>query len=241
MNQNNFNDFHQFDHSYQSSQSASISQGKYAAKTFGWMFVGLMVTFLVTIATYYSGLLALMLANPLLYMGLFVAEVIVVVSMSVKLHSLSVGTARVFFLVYAALNGVTLSTICIGYGFGTAIFAFLLASLYFGALALFGYTTNVDLSKMGPFLLGGFVFLIISNFALMFFDMPGFERFSCLIGIAIFLAIVAYDTQKIKRNYQMHQNDAVMLGKASIYSALELYLDFINLFMYLLRYMGKRD
>lgn len=243
---NQQNNFHNFDNDYQQPYAnqgnmAGTTMARYAAKTFGWMFLGLMVTFACSMISIYSGLLAMMINNMLLFFGLAIVEMILVGTLSVRLHSMSVGGARACFFGYAALNGVTFSVMFVAYASTDVVFAFLLTSLYFGALALFGYMTNADLTKMGPFLIGGIVFLLISNLALIFFDFPAFERMVCLFGIGIFLALTAYDTQKIKKNYMMYQQDAAMLGKASIYAALQLYLDFINLFIYLLRFMGKRN
>ena len=107
-------------------------------------------------------------------------------------------------------------------------------------MAVFGYVTNIDLSRLRVILLGGLIFLIIMNLLMMF--IPSLEvadRVVCTIGVVIFLGFTAYDTQKIKTFYNAFQGDDAMLKKASIISALELYLDFINMFLYLLRILGK--
>lgn len=107
-------------------------------------------------------------------------------------------------------------------------------------MAVFGYVTNMDLSRIRPILVGGLIFLIVMNLLMLF--IPGLEvadRVLCTIGVVIFLAYTAYDTQKIRTFYGAYQGDETMLKKASIYSALALYLDFINLFLYLLRLFGK--
>ncbi len=251
MNRNNYDPHNNrpnaYDHYQQpySQQAGNIagdtSMARYAAKTFGWMFLGLMVTFISSIFSIYSGLLSMMLGNTFLFFALAIAEMGMVMVLSANLHKMSLASARGCFFGYAALNGVTFSVIFIAYATTDVVFTFLLTSLYFGALALFGYLTNADLTKMTPFIFGGLIFLLISNFALMFFNFAPFERMVCLLGIGLFLALTAYDTQKIKANYMMYQHDAAMLGKASIYAALQLYLDFINLFLYLLRFMSKNN
>ncbi len=225
----------------QGTAGANATMAHYTAKTFGWMFAGLMVTFLVSVTTLYSGLLPFVLSNMIVFVVIFIAELVMVSVLGRKLHTLSVGAARGLFFGYAALNGLTFSVIFVAYASSQVVFAFLLTSLYFGALALYGYYTQTDLTKLRPILVGGVIFLFISNILLIFFDFAAFDRLVCLVGIATFLALTAFDTQKIKSNYTMFQQDRAMLQKASIYSALQLYLDFINLFLYLLRFMGRKN
>ena len=114
-----------------------------------------------------------------------------------------------------------------------------LTALFFGAFALYGRFTKTDLSRLWPLLIGGLIFLVVAAILSMFINMTALERIICMVGIVIFLCFTAYDNQKIKANYQYFYHDAALLQKASIYSAMELYLDFINLFLYLLRFLGK--
>ncbi len=116
------------------------------------------------------------------------------------------------------------------------IVIFGLTALFFGGFALYGRFTKVDLSGLRPLLVGGLIFLIIAGLLSLFINLSAFERTICMVGILVFLCFTAYDTQKIKSNYQYFSGDAAMLQKASIFSALQLYLDFINLFLYLLRF-----
>ena len=102
-----------------------------------------------------------------------------------------------------------------------------------------GYRTKTDLTRLRPILVGGLIFLIVCTLLSLFLPLGMVDRVVCLIGIAIFLAFTAYDTQKIRTLYTAYQGDTAMLERASIYSALQLYLDFINLFLYLLRFLGK--
>ena len=106
-------------------------------------------------------------------------------------------------------------------------------------MALYGYRTQTDLTRLKPILLGGLIFLIVCGLLSLFIPLGVMDRIICLIGVAIFLGFTAYDTQKIRAFYEAYQGDQAMLERASIYSALELYLDFINLFLYLLRFLGK--
>ena len=163
-------------------------------------------------------------------------------TMSLRIEKMSVGTATVMFLLFAAVEGCMLSTILYVYQFGSVIFAFLAAALYFGLLAAYGHFSKTDLSGLRPILVSGLIFLIIFYLLSMF--IPGFamfDRIMCLVGIALFLGYTAYDTQKIKAYYQYYSGYPDLLAKASIFSALQLYLDFVNLFLYLLRYMGKKN
>ena len=140
----------------------------------------------------------------------------------------------------AALTGVAFSTWFWLFDLSSLVLVFAVTALYFGALALFGYFTRTDLTRLRPILMGGLIFLVLFGFLSLFLPIfSGLERLYCLIGIAIFLGLTAYDTQRIRDYYFACGHDTQMAQKASIFSALQLYLDFINLFLYLLRFMGK--
>lgn len=227
-------------------RTAGESLGRYTAKTFLLMFLGLMVTFGVALflsGTYY-GVYTVRYALyyvPYVQLILLVAELAVVIGMTACLHKISTTTATVFFFLYSVLTGVTFSVIFIAYQISSLILVFGATALYFGGMAVFGYVTNIDLSRMRNVLLGGLIFLIVMNVLMMF--IPALEvadRVVCTIGVIIFLAYTADDTQKIRSFYGAYQGDEAMLKKASIFSALQLYLDFINMFLYLLRLLGKR-
>lgn len=221
--------------------------GKYTAKTFGLMFLGLMVTF--GIAFYLSNTVSgwilmyrALTAVPYLHMIILVAELVVVIAMSAMLQKMSPTMAAVCFFIYAVLTGLTFGIIFTAYDVGTLALIFGFTALYFGGMAVFGFVTKVDLSRIRNLLLGGLIALIVVNLLMLF--IPGLQvldRVLCTIGVVIFLAYTAYDTQKLKAYYYGFQGDDAMLKKASIISALELYLDFINLFLYLLRLFGKSN
>lgn len=236
--------YHQFDNDYQQNQfsSSSISLSQYTAKTFGWMFLGLMLTFITAAVVVFTPLGSVVFTSSALSIGLGIAQIAVVISLSLCINKLSAATATALFLGYSVLTGVTFSSLLYVYGFGNVIGVFLLTAVYFGALAAFGYFTKVDLSKLGPLLMGGVIFLVIAGLVVML--IPGLlflEKMMCLGGIVIFLGMTAYDTQKIHQQYQAFQHDGAMLAKMSVISALQLYLDFINLFLYLLRFLNSRD
>lgn len=222
-------------------QSFGVRQdsiSSYTAKTFGWMFLGLLTTFALSMLLYSTGAIYA-LYNSLLPYVLLIAELVVVIYLSARVHKLSIGAARGLFFAYAALNAVTFSSIFAVYSVSSLVFVFGMTALYFGIMAVYGAVTKADLSRIRPVLLFGLIALLVMMLLSIF--IPALNTGMCLIGVVIFVAFTAYDTQMIRRNYMMFQGSPEMLQKASIISALQLYLDFINLFIYLLRLFGKRN
>lgn len=219
--------------------------GHYTAKTFGIMFLGLLVTFALAayLSMTFNGqflLLRALYAFPYAHLVILVAQLVVVIAMSAMIRKLSPAAAMACFFVYSVLTGLTFSVVFLAYDVTSLALVFGFTALYFGGMAVFGYLTHIDLSRIRSVLLGGLIAIIIANILMLF--IPGLQvmdRVLCTIGIIIFLGFTAYDTQKIKAYYYGFQGDDAMLSKASVISALELYLDFINLFLYLLRLFGK--
>lgn len=216
-----------------------LTLNQYMVRTFGWMFVGLMVTFVLAAALAMTETVYYLFAIPYIHYILLIAEVAVVMIMSTNIQNRSVGTTRTMFVIYSLLNGIVFSFYFAVFDVMKLIFIFALTALFFGAFALYGRVTKTDLSRLGPLLIGGLIFLVIASLLSLFIDFSAAERVICMVGIVIFLCFTAYDTQKIKANYEYFYGDEAMLQKASIFSALQLYLDFINLFLYLLRFMGR--
>ena len=216
------------------------SLGRYTAKTFGWMFAGLLVTFGVAMFGYLSGYILYVFMIPYLPMILLLAELGVVIYLSARVEKMSVGMARAMFFVYAALNGIVFSSVFILYQLTSLVFVFAATALFFGVMAVLGYTTNADFSRLRPFLLGGLLFLAAFWILSIFINLAQFEMIACTVGLFLFLVITAYDTRKIRDFYQIYAGKPEMAAKASIFAALELYLDFINLFLYLVRVLGRR-
>lgn len=226
----------EFDSSY---AQRGLTLNRYISRTFGWMFAGLLVTFALAYYMAASGLvIRLLVTTPSILMLLLVAELVVVIAFSARLHKQSVNVSRALFFVYSLLNGVVFSVYFVAFGVASVVLVFGLTALFFGAFALYGRFTRTDLSRMRPLIFAGLIFLVISGVLLMFVNISALERLVCMVGIVIFLCATAYDTQKIKHNYQYFSHDTALLERASIYSALQLYLDFINLFLYLLRFLG---
>ena len=217
-----------------------LSLSQYIVHTFTWMFIGLMVTFGIAYAGYSTRLILYAYTIPYWHYVLLIAEVAVVLILSARIQKLSVGAARGLFLLYAALNGVVFSAYFLIFSMTSLIFVFAVAAFYFGVFALFGYVTKRDLSGLRPVLMSGLIFLLVVGLLSFFLPLSSAERIISLIGLAVFVGFTAYDTQKIKMFYAYYSSDVAMLDKASIFSALQLYLDFINIFLYLLRILGKR-
>ncbi len=234
------NDFYQNER-WQEQNTTAVSLPAYTAKTFLWMFLGLLTTFGVAVGGYMSGLtIYAFLTIPAFHIVVLVAELAVVLLLSARIHKLSVPMATVLFFAYAALTGVVFSTYFWLFDLSSLVLIFAITALYFGALALFGYFTKTDLTRLRPILMGGLIFLVLFGLLTLFLpSFSGLERIGCLVGIAVFLGLTAYDTQRIREYYYAFGQNAQMAQKASIFSALQLYLDFINLFLYLLRFMGK--
>ena len=231
-------DPYEFDHGYASSQGDTL--GQYTAKTFLWMMLGLLVTFAVAVGCWITGLVYLG-AIPVVQLGVLIATLVMAFTMGARIQKMAVGSAIAMFIAFSALFGFTLSIYLLIYELTTLTLCFLLTGVYFGALAAYGFLTKRDLSGIRTILFSGTIFLIVFGLLSMF--IPSFQMFDrvvCLIGIATFLGWTAYDTQKIRAYYDFYAASPDMLAKASIFSALQLYLDFINLFLYLLRFLGNR-
>ncbi|EJX05689.1 protein belonging to Uncharacterized protein family UPF0005 [gut metagenome] len=211
----------------------------YTTKTFGWMFAGLGITFLTALAFYATGLAYLVASNRLLLIGVSIAELVVVFSMSARVRTLSVGGARGRFFAYAALNGVVFSSYFFLFDMFDLVLAFGATALYFGIMAGYGYVTKKDLCGWQKPLFFGLVAILIVSVIGMFFS--GINILLTCAGIVLFACYTAYDTQKIKAAYYAYAGNEQLSKKASIFAALDLYLDFINMFLYILRLFARSN
>jgi FtsH-binding integral membrane protein len=159
--------------------------------------------------------------------------------MSFRIQTLSFSTAMALFMVYAALLGVMLSSVFLVYTGASITRVFFISAAAFGALSLYGYTTQRDLSGWGTFLFMGVIGLIIAGLVNLFLKSSGLDFVISAAGVLVFAGLTAYDTQKIKEMYDV-QDDGTVAGRKAVMGALSLYLDFINLFMMLLRLIGDR-
>lgn len=170
---------------------------------------------------------------------LFLATLGIVFFMSFRINKLQPSTALMLFMAYAALLGLMLSSVFLVYT-GTSITrTFFISAASFGALSLYGYTTRRDLSPIGSFLIMGVIGLVLAMLVNMFLKSTGLDFIISAAGVLIFAGLTAWDTQRIKEMYSV-QDDGTVAGRKAVMGALTLYLDFINLFLFLLRFLGDR-
>jgi FtsH-binding integral membrane protein len=207
------------------------------------MTLGLLVTAAVAYLTASWPPLYNLLSYPLVVFGAFILQLILVGALAVAVWKLSTGVATTIFFAYAALNGFTLSLIVMMYDLGTLTLAFISTSALFGAMTIVGLTTKMDLTKMGTYLFIGLIGLMIAMLINIFLRSSTFDLIVSVAGVLIFTGLTAYDTQKIVRmasDPRIQADGAGLLGRLSVLGALSLYLDFINLFLFILRLMGRR-
>jgi FtsH-binding integral membrane protein len=179
-----------------------------------------------------------LLQSPLMWVFIL-APLALVFFMSARINTLSVSTARLVFFVYAALVGVSLSILLHIYTSSSIARVFFIAAATFGALSLVGYTTRRDLSGFGTFLFMGLIGIIITSLVNLFLRSTGLDWLISIVGVGVFAGLTAYDTQRIKAMYDS-ADDHTAAGRKSVIAALSLYLNFINLFMMMLRLAGGR-
>lgn len=211
-------------------------------RVYGWMALGLLVTAGVAAAVSVSPLMGLLAANPALMWGMFLVEIGLVLGISFGIKRLSPQTAVSLFFLYAAVNGVTLAFMFAVYTLGSVAVAFGSTAVLFGTMSIIGYTTKVDLSRFGRFFLFALVGIVIASVINMFWSNSVLSWIVTYVGMFIFLGLTVYHTQRIKRQVAaaLAQHDELQLSRISILGALVLYLDFINLFLRLLRITGRR-
>ena len=204
-----------------------------------WMSLGMMLTAIVAYVTVNTSLINLA-ANPIVLLVAVVAEFGLVLGISFGFNKISSGTAGVLFFAYAALNGFTLSMVLLAFSTASVFAAFVATAALFGAMSIIGYTTKVDLSKMGTYLLMGVIGLIIAMVVNMFVNSGPLDMIISMAGVLIFTALTAYDTQRIGRMAAEMSTQGDAIAKLGIFGALKLYLDFINMFLFMLRLIGRR-
>jgi FtsH-binding integral membrane protein len=178
--------------------------------------------------------------SPLKWVIIF-APLAFVFGLSAMVNRMSPGTARLVFLAFAAVMGLSLSSIFIVFTGESIARTFFITAAAFAGLSLYGYTTKRDLSAWGSFLIMGVIGLIIASIVNIFLGSTALQFAISAIGVLVFAGLTAYDTQRLKYTYDVVAGDQVAAGRASIIGALQLYLDFINLFMFLLQFMGNRE
>lgn len=242
-------------------RSAAVDEGlrAYMNKVYGLMAVGMLVTAgaawgisgltLSDVATpyalgnghYLTEFGRTLYISPLKWLVMF-APLIIVFAFGAALNRLSVQGATTLFYVFAALMGISLSWIFAVYTSFSIVQTFLVTAIAFAGLSLWGYTTRRDLSAFGTFLMMGLIGLIVASIVNIFLKSGAMQFAISAVGVLLFAGLTAFDTQNIKNTYlQLAGSDRDFLGKSAIMGALQLYLDFLNLFMFLLQFMGNRD
>lgn len=221
------------------SETAALAQS-FFMQVYGWMTSGLLATGLVA---YYTAntpfLLALIFGNKLVFYGLLLANLGIVFGLGRSIQSLSATTASALFFTYSALNGLTMALIFLLYTSESVAAVFFITAGVFGAMTAYGYLTKADLSKWGSLLFMGLVGVIIASLVNIFLQSPTMMWILTYAGVLIFVGLTAYDTQRLKQMaYSIDDEETV--AKFAVLGALTLYLDFINLFLYLLRILGRR-
>jgi uncharacterized protein len=209
----------------------------YMLRIYNYMAAGVGLTAIVAWLTYQLTGPAL-LQSPLMWVFIL-APLALVFFIGSRINTLSVSTARLLFFVYAGLVGVSLSTLFHIYTNASITRVFFIAAATFGALSVFGYTTRRDLSGLGTFLLMGLIGIIIASLVNLFLRSTGLDWLISIMGVGVFAGLTAYDTQRIKAMYDSG-DDETSAGRKSVLAALSLYLNFINLFMMMLRLAGSR-
>jgi FtsH-binding integral membrane protein len=208
-------------------------------QVYTWMGLGTLLTAVVAYITVSTPLIYLA-ANPIILLVALLAEFGLVLGISFGFSRISSGTATALFFLYAALNGFTLSMVLLAFTAGSVFAAFVSTAALFGAMTILGYTTKVDLTKMGTFLMMGVFGLIIAMVVNIFINSGPLDTIISMAGVLIFTGLTAYDTQRIGRMAAQIGADGEAGAKLGIFGALKLYLDFINMFLFMLRLFGRR-
>lgn len=221
-------------------QSSALSFPTLMSKVYLWMTLALVVT---GMTAYYvassPAILYAIVSNQIAFWGLFIGELVLVFVLSSRIMSLSFVTASLMFVIYSIMNGVFFSFILLAYTEQSIATTFLITAGTFGAMSLFGFITKRDLSTMGRILFMLLIGLLIATVVNIFMKAEGLTLILNYAGVVIFVGLTAYDTQSIKQMLQEH-GDKEGAEKIALLGSLSLYLDFINLFIYLLRILGSR-
>ena len=209
----------------------------YMLRIYNYMAAGVGLTAAVAWLTYQLTGPAF-LESPLMWVFIL-APLGLVFFIGARINTLPAGTARLLFFVYAALVGVSLSILLHIYTSSSITRVFFIAAAMFGALSVFGYSTRRDLSGLGSFLFMGLIGVIVASLVNLFLRSTGLDWLISIVGVGVFAGLTAYDTQRIKAMYD-NKDDETTTGRKSVIAALSLYLNFINLFMMLLRLLGGR-
>lgn len=210
-------------------------------KVYLWMTMALVITGITAygVATT-PGIVMAILTNQILFFGLIIAELGLVIALTAALRRLSLTVATLMFVLYSVINGATLSLIFLVYTASSITNVFFITAGTFAVMAFIGYTTKKDLSSLGRILMMALIGLIIATIVNLFLKSTGLDLIVSYIGVLVFVGLTAYDSQKIKQMLMTADEEDDTAQKLALIGALSLYLDFVNLFLYLLRILGSR-
>jgi len=220
-----------------------VRVNSFVRSVYNWMAIGLGLTGVVAYGVANSpGVTEVIFGSQLIFFGLIIAQLAMVFMISARIQRMQASTATMLFIVYSALNGATLSSVFLAYTQSSITSTFFICAATFTACSVYGWTTRRDLTTMGGFLTMGLIGIVIASVVNMFFQSGAVSTIVSYVGVLVFVGLTAYDTQEIK-NMALSQPadiDAGAVRKGAILGALKLYLDFINLFLMLLRIFGGR-
>ena len=208
-------------------------------KVYVWMTLALVITGFTAYYVAHSNFIFTLVSNSALMWGLIIAELALVIGLSAAIRKLSLTAATLMFVVYSIINGLTLASIFLIYTQESITQVFFITAGTFAVMALIGYTTKTDLTSLGKYLFMGLIGIIIATLVNLFFHNSMVTTVVSYLGVLIFVGLTAYDTQKIKNMLLTAEDGGEVGQKMALLGALTLYLDFINLFLYLLRILGK--
>jgi FtsH-binding integral membrane protein len=238
----NYNDYEMETAFRERELEASAALPVLMRKVYVWMTLALVITGFTAYAVAATpNLQQLVFANTWVLWGLIIAEVGLVIAINAAINKLSLAMATLLFILYSVINGATLSVIFVAYSIGTISKVFFITAGTFAVMAFIGYVTKTDLSKMGKILFMALIGIIIATVVNIFVKSSGLDMILSYVGVLVFVGLTAYDTQKIKQMLWQAGNVSETSQKVALLGALSLYLDFINLFLYLLRIFGRRD
>ena len=225
-----------------SEERAALAFPALMRKVYLWMSMALVITGLTAwIVAHNYTLLNLIYGNSATIWILFIAEIGLVIGLSAAINKLSLPVATLMFIVYSVLNGAVFSSIFLVYTMSSIATVFFITAGTFAAMSVFGYVTKKDLTSMGKFLMMALIGLIIATVVNLFMKSSGMSMIISYAGVLIFVGLTAWDTQKIKQMCLQAPDAGESMQKLALLGALSLYLDFINLFIYLLRILGNRE
>jgi len=220
---------------------ASVAFPVLMRKTYLWMAMALAITGLTSyVVATNATFMGLMFQYPKAIWVFFIAEIALVIGLTAAIKKISLSVATLMFIAYAVLNGVTFSTLFYVYTMGSLASTFFVTAGTFGAMSAVGFVIKKDLSVMGRILIMALIGIIIATVVNIFLGSQGLDMIITYLGVLIFVGLTAYDTQKIKKMFMMAPDAGVHMQKYAVLAALTLYLDFINLFLYMLKLFGNR-